>query len=99
MTSIQAQLERLFELEKQLNVLLDEEQYEVFLQQQDIFSDQIKYFLDNNSEDDMGNVIKQLKHLEGAVELLQTRSDSYYQQLKEKSLLMKRNKKKINAYK
>ncbi len=99
MTSTQAQLEQLFELEKQLNILLDEEQYETFLQKQDTFSDKIKYLLDSSSEEEMGKVIEQLKHLENAVQQIQERSNVYYQQLKEKSLLMNCNKKKINAYK
>jgi len=99
MTSIQAQLERLFELEKELNTLLDEELYEEFLQQQDIFSEQIKYLLDNSSQEEMGSAIAQLKRLESSVQLLQLRSETYFQQLKEKSLSLKRNKKKISAYK
>jgi hypothetical protein len=99
MTSSQAQLEQLFELEKQLHILLDEEQYEEFLQQQDIFSAQIKYLLDHSPEEEMLIIISQLKRLENAVELLQQRSNVYFQQLKEKSLLQRRNKSKIKAYK
>ena len=37
-TKIDEQLEQLFILEKQLNVLLEEEEYEKFQQQQDVFS-------------------------------------------------------------
>jgi len=98
-TSTQAQFEQLFELEKQLNILLDEEQYEEFLEQQEQFSSKIKYLLDNSSEEEMGTVIQQLKRLKNSVQLLQERSDIFFKELKEKSLLMRRNKKKINAYK
>ena len=99
MTNIKAQLELLFEFEKKLNLLLDEEQYELFQQQQDLFTDQIKNLLDNNSESDLSAVITELKLLESKIEALQTRSASYFEQLKEKSLLQKRNKNKIKAYK
>ena len=99
MTNIKAQLELLFEFEKKLNLLLDEEQYELFQQQQDLFTDQIKNLLDNNSESDLSAVITELKLLESKIEALQTRSTSYFEQLKEKSLLQKRNKNKIKAYK
>ncbi|PKG39896.1 hypothetical protein [Psychromonas sp. Urea-02u-13] len=99
MNTTQAQLERLFELEKELNILLDEERYEEFLPQQDQFSAQIKYLLDNSPEEEMLRVISQLQRLENAVELLQQRSNVYFLQLKEKSLLQRRNKSKIKAYK
>ena len=99
MTNTKAQLELLFEFEKKLNLLLDEEQYELFQQQQDLFTDQIKNLLDNNSENSLSAVIKELKLLESKIEALQTRSASYFEQLKEKSLLQKRNKNKIKAYK
>lgn len=99
MNNINAQLERLFEFEKQLNQLLDEEQYEQFQQQQDLFTDQVKYLLDNSSEEILATVITQLKQLEYAIKQLQSRSSVYFQELKEKSLLQRRNKSKIKAYK
>ncbi|WP_022942378.1 hypothetical protein [Psychromonas hadalis] len=99
MNSINAQLERLFEFEKQLNQLLKDEEYEQFQQQQDLFTDQVKYLLDTNSEEMLATVITQLKQLEDAIKQLQSRSGIYFQELKEKSLLQRRNKKKIKAYK
>ena len=99
MTNIQAQLEQLFELEKKLNGLLDEEEYGQFQQQQELFGDKIKYLLDKNSEEQLSIVVEQLKHLERSVLLLQQRADVNFNQLKEKSLLLQRNKRNIKAYK
>lgn len=99
MTNIQAQLEQLLELNLKLNNLLDDEEWELFQQQQEIFSDKIKYLLDSSSEQELGKIIEQLKLLESNVQLLQQRADVYFKQLKEKSLLLQRNKSKIKAYK
>jgi len=96
---IKTQLANLFELVKELSTLLDNEEYETFQQQQDNFSDQIKAMLDNNSPEVLGTVVDQLKQLESAVEQLQNRSEVYFQQLKDKSLLQQRNKSKMKAYK
>jgi len=99
MTNIQAQLEKLFEFEKQLHILLDNEEYQQFQEQQDLFTAQLKFLLDNNSEDVLVTVITQLKQLENVIEQLKSRADIYFEQLKEKSLLQRRNKSKIKAYK
>jgi len=99
MTSIQAQLERLSEFEKKLNQLLDDEQYELFQQQQALFGDLIKDFLNRHSEDELNSVLAQLKSLRSRVKLLQERTIVSSKQLKEKSLLLQRNKNKIKAYK
>lgn len=99
MTNTKAQLELLFEFEKKLNLLLDEKQYELFQQQQDLFTNQIKNLLDNSSQSSLSAVIKELKLLESKIGALQARSAIYFEQLKEKSLLQKRNKNKIKAYK
>lgn len=96
---ITEQLKRLFTLEKELSSLLDNEEYELFQQQQDNFSDQIKALLDNNEAEVLSTVIEQLKQLENAVGQLQARSEVYFKQLKEKSLAQQRNKSKIKAYK
>jgi len=99
MTSIQAKLEQLFEFEKKLNQLLEEEQYELFQQQQALFGDLIKDFLNRHSEDELISVMKQLKKFQHGVTLLQARTDTSFKELKEKSLLLQRNKKNIKAYK
>ncbi|WP_019613203.1 hypothetical protein [Psychromonas ossibalaenae] len=96
---VELQLDALFDFEQQLQALLDGEQYELFQQQQDLFSDQIKALLDTNSSEDLAVVVEQLKILEAKIAALQIKSDTCYQQLKEKSLLQKRNKSKIKAYK
>ena len=80
---IKEQLNNLFKLEKTLSSLLDNEEYETFQQQQDIFSDQIKALLDNNQPEVLSTVIEQLKQLEATVEQLQERSEVYYQKLKD----------------
>jgi len=99
MTRIHAKLEQLFEFDKKLNQLLDEEQYELFQQQQDLFSDLLKDFLNRHSEDELNSVLAQLKSLRSSVKLLQERTIVSSKQLKEKSLLLQRNKNKIKAYK
>ena len=99
MTNIQAKLEVLFEFEKKLTLLLAEEEYEKFKLQQDLFSDQIKDLLSKHSENELNNVIADLKKLQNKVQLLQQQADACYLSLKNKSLLLQRNKSKINAYK
>ena len=49
MNNIRAKLEQIFEFEKELNHLLDEEKYESFQQQQELFGDQLKDFLNKYS--------------------------------------------------
>ena len=98
MTNIQAQLEQLFEFIKHLNTLLDNEEYEQFQEQQNALTEKIKALLDNNSEAGLTTVVSQLKQLESNIDQLQERSAVYFQQLKEKSLLQRRNKSKIKAY-
>ena len=99
MNNIKAKLEQIFEFEKDLNVLLDEEKYELFQQQQDIFSKQLKDFLKKHSQYELNEEIQQLKRLEGLVQKLQERANIDAKKLKEQSLKMQRNKSKINAYK
>lgn len=96
---IELQLDALFAFELQLQVLLDEEKYELFQQQQDIFSAQISSLLSNNSSEELSTVVEKLKVLETKISALQLKASRCYQQLKEKSLLQKRNKDKIKAYK
>jgi len=93
------QLEELFKSEQQLTALLENEQYEQFQQQQDIFTAQIRKLLDSNSPETLATVINELKQLDTSITVLQNKSEKCCQQLKQKSLLQKRNKNKINAYK
>ncbi|WP_025563176.1 hypothetical protein [Psychromonas sp. SP041] len=99
MTNIQAKIEILFEFDKKLNQLLDDEEHELFLQQQNLFGDQVKDCLNSYSEEDLLTVIESLKRLKVMVKELQNRADQCTKQLKEKSLMLQRNKKKIKAYK
>jgi len=99
MTNIQAKMELLFEFEKELNQLLDTEEYELFHQQQSLFGEQIKNVLNQHSEDELQSVVGYLKRLQSMVASLQQRADIYTKLLKEKSLQLQRNKKKIKAYK
>ncbi|WP_415227113.1 hypothetical protein [Psychromonas sp.] len=98
-TTIELQLDELLKLEQQLTTFLDEEEYDLFQQQQTVFSDQIKNLLTNNSPETLSTVIEQLKTLETNIATLQNKSAQHFKQLKEKSLLQKRNKSKIKAYK
>ncbi|WP_094752390.1 hypothetical protein [Psychromonas sp. CD1] len=99
MINIQTQLNALFKLEKKLNQLLDDEEYELFQQQQIFLSDQMNALLYNNPEPILVGVIDDLKCLESTIALLQSKAKIIHQQLKEKSLSQKRNKNKIQAYK
>ncbi len=99
MTNIQAKIEILFEFNKKLNQLLDEEQHERFLQQQNLFGDQVKDCLNSYSEGELLTVIGSLKRLQVMVKELQVRAEQCTKKLKEKSLTLQRNKKKIKAYK
>lgn len=99
MTNIQAKIDMLFEFDKKLNQLLDEEEHTLFLQQQNLFGDQVKDCLNSYSEDQLLTVMSELKRLKIMVKKLQDRADHCTKQLKGKSLTLQRNKKKINAYK
>lgn len=99
MTNIQAQLEQLLELEKQLNIFLDNEEYELFQKQQVVFTNQIQTLLDTHSQEDLISILKPLKQLQNKLAQLEERSADCSKQLKEKSLILQRNKKKIKAYK
>lgn len=96
---IELQLKQLFQLEQQLQRLLEEEQYEEFQQQQVVFSVQVKALLDNHSAESLNDAIDQLKTLKERINTLQNESAKHFKQLKEKSLQQQRNKSKINAYK
>jgi len=99
MNNIKAKLEQIFEFEKELNILLDEEDYESFKQQQDLFGDQLKDFLKKYSQAELNEEITQLKRLDDLVQKLRERADIDAKKLKAQSLKMQRNKSKINAYK
>ena len=99
MNNIKAKLEQIFEFEKELNILLDEEDYESFKQQQDLFADQLKDFLKKYSQAELNEEITQLKRLDDLVQKLRERADIDAKKLKAQSLKMQRNKSKINAYK
>ena len=98
-TKIDLQLDALQEQQVKLSTLLDDAQYEEFQLQQTIFSDQIKDLLTSNSAETLSTVIDQLKMVEEQVKILQKKSEQHFKQLKEQSLLQKRNKNKIKAYK
>ncbi len=98
-SKIEQQLDELFKLEQQLTTFLDQQEYDLFQQQQDIFSNQIKTLLDSNSAETLSTVIEQLKTLETNIATLQNKSEQHFKQLKEMSLLQKRNKNKLKAYK
>lgn len=96
---IRTELQQLFALEKELFLLLEKQQYESFQQRQNDFSEQIKQLLENHPEEILSAAIEELKALESAVENLHSHSEKHFLKLKQQSLLNKRNKKKINAYK
>ena len=86
-TSIELQLDKLFELAQQLNILLEKEQYEQFQQQQCILSAQIQSLIKNNSTENLSSVLKKLLQLEKNMGILKSRADICFKELKNKSLL------------
>jgi len=98
-TTIVQQLDTLLKQQLKLSALLDDAKYEEFQHQQDIFSDKIKALLDSHSSETLSTVIDQLKILEKQIATLQKKSEQHFKELKEQSLLQKRNKNKIKAYK
>jgi tetrahydrodipicolinate N-succinyltransferase len=98
-TVIERQLAELFKLEQQLHVLLEKEQYEQFQQQQAVLSSQIKVLVNTNPTESLNRVLKKLQELEKNIAILQSRADACFEQLKNKSLLQKRNKNRLKAYK
>ncbi|MCW8995966.1 MAG: hypothetical protein OQK77_09150 [Psychromonas sp.] len=98
-TPIQLQLEQLFKFEQQLHRLLEDEQYEQFQQQQVVFSAQIKTLLDSSPADRLNTAIDELNLLKKNIARLKNRSENAFKQLRQKSLLHRRNKNRINAYK
>ena len=74
MTNIQAKLERLFEFNKELHLLLENKEYEEFQKQQELFGDLVKDFLNKHDEKELVSVIKPLKRLKNMVKLLIKRS-------------------------
>lgn len=99
MTNIQAKIEKLFEFEKTLHLLLDAEQYEQFSQRQDLFGDLLKDLLKKHSASELNNIIEDLQRLRNRMSSLQARATIQTEKLKERSLLLQRNKNKIKAYK
>ena len=97
--AIDLHLNELFELEQQLCLLLEEQQYEEFQALQDTLSKKIKALLDNNSAETLNNAIDKLKQLEKKLATLKSKAESCFGELKEKSLQQRRNKNRIKAYK
>ena len=82
-----------------IHLLLENEEYEEFQKQQELFGDLVKDFLNKHDEKELVSVIKPLKRLKNMVKLLQEQSEECAQELKQQSLSLKRNKNKIQAYK
>lgn len=99
MNRFEAKIERLFEFLNELNELLDQEDYVKFQQQQELFGDLLKDFLNKHSESELNSIIGQLKKIKIEVKTLKDRTDKDAKNLKEKSLSFQRNKNKIKAYK
>jgi len=97
--SLELQLNTILAFELKLQTLLDEEKYQLFQQQQDIFSTQVISLLTHNSSEELLTIVSKLKVLETRISALQLKSSLCHQKLKEEFLLQKRNKDKIKAYK
>jgi hypothetical protein len=98
-SAIEQQLDELFELQQHLHRLLDKELYPEFQEQQEILAKEIKLFIEDNSADTLNTVIEKLRQFEEELALLKNRAAFCFKQLKDKSLLHRRNKNRIKAYK
>jgi len=99
MNEVKATFEQFFAFEKVLNLLLDEEDFDAFTEQQNVFQTQLKDFISRCSEQELNEQLPLLEQLEKQVEQLHQRAKVSTNQLKDKSLALQRNKKKLNAYK
>ncbi|RBW47423.1 hypothetical protein DS885_03225 [Psychromonas sp. B3M02] len=99
MTDLATGIQTLLDSEQQLHKLLDEQQYEQFLQQQEMFGKQLKACISSLTEAQLISAIAPLNQLQERLDTLQSRAEKVGQDLKEKALILQRNKKKINAYK
>ena len=98
MIDIQMRLHKLFEFEKKLHLLLDEQQYGLFNQHQALFGDLLRDFLKKHATSELNSVVEELTMLKSRMAAIQARAVTETQQLKEKTLLLQRNKNKIKAY-
>ena len=96
---IDVQIDNLFRLEKVLTKLLEEKKYEDFNQKQRSLLKELKSFFENNPVDSIAVYSLQLKTLESNINKLEKTAKEKLQLLRNQSLLQKRNKNKLNAYK
>jgi predicted RND superfamily exporter protein len=96
---IEQQLDELFELQQQLHRLLNKEQYQEFQEQQEVLAKEIRVLIENNSAECLNRVVEKLRQLEEELALLKCRAEVSFKLLKDKSLLQRRNKNRLKAYK
>ena len=99
MTEIEFQINDLLELQNELRKLLKDKSYEEFEQKQNELAKSIRNFFEKNTKESMAKFIPKLKEIEGDINHLQDMATKELQDLKHKSLMQKRNKNKLNAYK
>lgn len=99
MKEIELQINDLLELKNELDELLEKKSYEEFEQKQNELAKSIHHFFEKNSKKSMNEFILKLKELEENIDKLQSTATKELQDLKRRSLLQKRNKNKLNAYK
>jgi len=99
MNEINATFEQFFIFEKALNALLDDENFDAFSEQQAHFQNQLEAFLKGCSAQQLEQQVVHIERLASLVEQLHQRAERETKKLKDQSLALQRNKKKINAYK
>ncbi len=99
MQHIQQQIEHLFQLAQALDHSLSAQDFDQFKTLEMKYSQQLKKLLDKQNKSALLAVIEDLKKLEQVTGIVQGRAKQSFLQLKEQSLLQKRNKSKIKAYK
>jgi len=99
MTEVAFQINDLLKLKHELKELLEDKSYEAFEQKEKELAKSIRYFFEENTKESMTEFIPELKELEESINHLQDMASRARQDLKNKSLIQKRNKSKLNAYK
>ena len=96
---MEKKLTTLFQLSDLLDNCLNNKNFELFQTLEQEFSAEMKHFLDKKDQQTLLQYLPQLKMLEKRIRAIQEKAAVNRQSLKDQSLLQKRNKNKLKAYK
>ena len=96
---IERSLDSLFSRTQIMFDALKNQDYDLFRLTENIYSEDLKLFLNSTSQNELIILIPQLKKLEQLTQVIQNTANEHFDTLKEQSLTQKRNKHKLTAYK